>query len=227
MTAGVVPTDVDDAAGWTWPLARTGRFRQSELSWLCDGTAVQLNWLSSMVLIAVGSPWVTDSGSVVVRPARASETLIVSSILQEAAEWLCQRGDPLWSASELAPEAVGGDVDAGFYLLAFADAEAGGTARLTPEDPAFWPDAIPGEAAYIHRLAVRRAYAGGILSRVIVSWACHRAKNLGYAYLRLDCDAGRPRLCKLYDDMGFTFHSRRVVGPYTVARYQKPLATCC
>jgi GNAT superfamily N-acetyltransferase len=165
--------------------------------------------------------------TIVVRPSRIGESPLVSSILQEAAEWLQQRGDPLWSLPEIEPDAISMDVDAGCYLLAFAGKEAVGTARLTPDDPLCWPDAMPGEAAYLHRLSVRRAQAGGTVSRIIMNWTCAHAQSRGYAYLRLDCEAARPRLRNLYESMGFTFHSERVVGPYTVARYQKALAISC
>jgi GNAT superfamily N-acetyltransferase len=165
--------------------------------------------------------------TIVVRPSRRGESPLVSSILLEAAEWLRERGDPLWSIPELEPDAISIDVDAGCYLLAFAGEEAVGTARLTRDDPLFWPDAVPGEAAYLHRLAVRRSQAGGSLSRIIVTWASAHARSLGCTYLRLDCDAARRRLRSMYEAMGFIFHSERVVGPYTVARYQKALANSC
>jgi len=61
---------------------------------------------------------------------RTGESPLVSSILQEAAEWLQQRGDPLWSLPEIEPDAISMDVDAGCYLLAFAGEEAVGTADL-------------------------------------------------------------------------------------------------
>ncbi len=166
-------------------------------------------------------------GTIVVRQARIGESPLVSSILQETAEWLQLRGDPLWSLPEIEPEAICMDVDAGYYLLAFADEGAVGTARLTPDDPLCWPDAILGEAAYLHRHSVRRAQAGGAVSRIIMNWACAHAQSLGYAYLRLDCEAARHRLRNLYESIGFTFHSEQVVGPYTVARYQKALAISC
>ena len=42
-------------------------------------------------------------------------------------------------------------------------------------------------------------------------------------YLRLDCDASRPKLRRLYEELGFEFHSFRQVGAYYVARYEYPL----
>jgi GNAT superfamily N-acetyltransferase len=144
-------------------------------------------------------------------------------VLGEAAEWLRRRGDPLWDPSEVAAEAIQAEVDSGDYLLAFVADQAAGTARISRDDPLFWPEAAPGEALYLHRLAVRRFYAGGPVSRAIVDWAASTALDQGRALLRLDCEAERTRLRALYESMGFAFHSERVVGPHTAARYQKSL----
>lgn len=164
-----------------------------------------------------------SSGIVAVRPAHEGEAALVASVLQEAAEWLRQRGDPLWSASELEPSVISSDVGAGHYLLAFAAQQVVGAARLTLDDPLCWPEGVAGEAAYLHRLAVRRAHAGGTVSRAIINFCCARARALGCSSLRLDCDAGRRRLRSLYEGVGFVFHSERVIGPHTVARYEKRL----
>jgi hypothetical protein len=98
-----------------------------------------------------------------------------------------------------------------------------GTACLTAGDPQYWPEAIDGEAMYVHRLAVRRASAGGLISAALLRWCGAQARVLGCHYLRLDCDAGRPRLRRVYENFGFEFHSERLVGAFTVARYQQPL----
>jgi hypothetical protein len=56
-----------------------------------------------------------------------------------------------------------------------------------------------------------------------MEWAVSRAGTMGKRYLRLDTDASRPKLRRLYEGFGFEFHSFRQVGAYYVARYQYPL----
>ena len=158
-----------------------------------------------------------------IREALATEAEIVTSVLHEAADWLARRGDPLWLPSEIEPTAIRSDVEAGCYLLAFAAGEAVGTARLTRDDPLFWPEAAAGEAGYLHRLAVRRAHAGGSVSLEMLRFAATRSRRWGASFLRLDCDAARPRLRAFYESFGFAFHSVRTVGPHTVARYEMQL----
>jgi GNAT superfamily N-acetyltransferase len=160
-------------------------------------------------------------GITIIRPAAVEETEVVSSVLTEAAEWLERRGEPLWAREELTASSIRSEVAAGIWVLALSSHDVIGVARLTPEDPRYWPDAAHGDALYLHRLAVRRSHAGGKVSRAILDWASDQAELAGRRYLRLDCRADRPRLRAVYERSGFVFHSTRSVGPHFVARYEK------
>jgi len=157
-----------------------------------------------------------------VRFASTSETALVASVLEEAHAWLCSRGEPLWTHADLLPVAIAKDVAAAQYVLVPWKTDALATARLTLSDPQFWPDAAAGEALYLHRLAVRRGHAGRGVAPAVLDWCRAHARALGCRFLRLDCDARRPRLRQVYEDFGFAFHSERSIGPYTAARYQLP-----
>ena len=147
----------------------------------------------------------------------------VSSILLEAADWLRERDIPMWRSDELSPERIALDVANGHFFLARAAGEAAGTIKFQLYDTLFWPDIPADEAAFVHRLAVRRAFAGGQLSALLLRWAAARAMSVGLRFLRLDCEASRPRLRAVYERFGFRHHSDRQVGPYFVSRYELPL----
>jgi GNAT superfamily N-acetyltransferase len=118
--------------------------------------------------------------------------------------------------------AVSPEVRDGHFFLAWTGPVAVGTMRLTTSDPAFWPEAAPGEALYLHRLAVRREASGGRVSADLLRWAATRAAALGARYLRLDCEISRHRLRGVYESLGFQYHSERTVRDVLVARYQLP-----
>jgi hypothetical protein len=88
------------------------------------------------------------------------------------------------------------------------------------EDPEFWPDAVPGEAAYLHRLAVRRRFAGGRLSSLLLDWSREKTRQLGRKYLRMDTETTRLKLRERYERYGFQYHSERNMGRFSVIRYQ-------
>ena len=155
-----------------------------------------------------------------VRQATPQDAEVVADILKEAARWLEQTGMPLWREGELEPACIIADVSAGLFFLAEYSGDSAGTVKFQLDDPVFWPDAGLHEAAYIHRLAVRRRYAGTGLSTSLLRWAVRRTQTLGRRYLRLDCVASRPRLRAIYERFGFRHHSDRQVGSYHVSRYE-------
>lgn len=129
----------------------------------------------------------------------------------------------MWRDDELSEEQIAADIANGHFFLGWRAGEAVAAIKFQLQDPLFWPDTRAGEAAFVHRLAVRRAFAGGQLSTLLLRWAAERAKGLGKSFLRLDCEAARPRLRAVYERCGFRHHSDRQVGPYFVSRYELPL----
>jgi GNAT superfamily N-acetyltransferase len=155
-----------------------------------------------------------------IRQALPQDLDSVSDILTEAARWLEKSGIALWRDNELSAGSIAADVHSGLYFLAECDSEPAGTIRYQLEDKLFWPDIPQEDSAFVHRLAVKRRFAGGDVSSALLLWAIARTHALGRRYLRLDCEASRPRLCAIYERMGFRFHSNKQVGPYFVARYE-------
>src|SRR5690625_4541941 len=87
------------------------------------------------------------------------------------------------------------------HLVASCSDGIVGCCTLSAEDPEFWPDALKGEAAYLHKLAVRRTHAGRGVSSALIEACRHAARTQGCAKLRLDC---HPNLRGLYERLGFT-----------------------
>jgi GNAT superfamily N-acetyltransferase len=155
-----------------------------------------------------------------IRQADLEDFDAVSSVLHEAAQWLEQKGMALWLDSELAPDRIRKDVEAGLFHVAEADGIIGGVIMFMLEDSEYWPDAVPGEAAYLHRLAVRRRFAGGQLSSLLLGWALEKTRLLGRKYLRMDTEIQRLKLRQMYERYGFQHHSERNMGRFSVIRYQ-------
>jgi GNAT superfamily N-acetyltransferase len=156
----------------------------------------------------------------IVRQATPGDTETVSNILTEAAQWLAQSGTPMWKGDELSSVRIADDVANGLFYVAECDGEIAGTIKFQLEDTLFWPDVSQAESAFVHRLAVPRRLAGGVVSSAMLRWAVEHARALGRRYLRLDCEASRARLRKVYEEFGFRHHSDRHVGPYFVSRYE-------
>jgi GNAT superfamily N-acetyltransferase len=155
-----------------------------------------------------------------IRQATPQDAVIVADILKEGARWLEQAGMPLWRDENLEFARVAADVNAGLFFVAELSGESAGIVKFQLEDLAYWPDMRQHDAAYVHRLAIRRRFAGTGLSIAILRWAVPRTHTLGRQSLRLDCPASRPRLRAFYEDFGFRHHSDEQLGDYMASRYE-------
>ncbi|WP_256354145.1 MULTISPECIES: GNAT family N-acetyltransferase [unclassified Variovorax] len=156
-----------------------------------------------------------------IRQAAVADAPQVAAVLQEAAQWLADGGRALWVASAVSDERVLRDVAAGLFFAARdKGGEIVGVARFDLEDPYFWPEIDSGSSAFIHKLAVRRQWAGQGVSAALLAFAKARAESMGLPYLRLDCVADRTALRTLYEGFGFTLHSCIQKGSVAFARYE-------
>ena len=78
-----------------------------------------------------------------------------------------------------------------------------GTVSLSREpDPELW-SSYPGQARYVHRLAVRRKFAGGGIGAALLDLAGYVAATEGIPWLRLDCSKDNQALQSYYLNQGF------------------------
>lgn len=159
-----------------------------------------------------------------VRQAVAGDAAAIEDMLIEAARWVDALGVVMWEEGELDSQRIAGEVAAGQFFVAEVGGELAGAVRFQFEDQLFWPDLEDADSAFVHRLVVRRAFKGQGVSTALLDWAASHARTLGKRFLRLDCDAARPKVRAVYERYGFRLHDYRQVGAYYVARYVLPLA---
>jgi GNAT superfamily N-acetyltransferase len=134
-----------------------------------------------------------------VGPAFAGEAL---GILREAAAWALGRGVDVWADAELRESDFVAAAELGQLLMGFSGHRSAATMLLQSSDPVYWPDAAPHTALYLHKIAVRREFAGhGWLTRLI-EFAVNDANGRGVRWLRLDTLCRSP-LEGLYARHGF------------------------
>ena len=153
------------------------------------------------------------------------ETDLAIRIMREVAQWCIEVGHPMWTLQELTREALlsrsRSEED---FRVARLDGELSAAMILQWEDPLFWPDVPRGGSGFIHKLCVRRAFAGKNLSARMVAAAVDECRNRNAAFLRLDTNNRSPRLRALYEGLGFMKVGRRLVDGRDYALYELPIA---
>jgi len=95
------------------------------------------------------------------------------------------------------------------FHVAWMNGEPVATCLLSFSDPIFWPDIPPGTSGFVHKLAVRRQFAGQGLAEAMLVHAARCCLARGIPTLRLDTDPNRPGLCALYERCGFICVGKR------------------
>ncbi len=149
------------------------------------------------------------------------------AVMLEAAQWLESRGMPLWTREEIErlPSLYPADA---FLVLYDEEGQPAAAALLTDADPLFWPHVPPHTTSVLHKLYVRRAYAGKGLALRLLDCAAELCKQEGLRWLRLDCDASREKLRALYLSAGFSFAGEKQIhtnahGTVTAALFERTL----
>ena len=140
-------------------------------------------------------------------PAAKSDVDEIHALILSLASWFGARGVSQWS-SDYPREKIAADVDANFVYLVRSGGRVAATVTLTDRPDSYWSD-FPGEAVYLHRLAVDRACAGARLGARLVEWSMAEVRRRRSPRLRLDCRAENPRMRAYYAALGFEFRGVR------------------
>lgn len=127
------------------------------------------------------------------------------NIMKEVTAWGRSVGLNVWNDEHLTKEkllvGVGVNED-NFYIGKVLDENAS-CMILQWNDALFWPRAKENEAGYIHKLCVRRDYAGNGLSEKMVEFAIDECRKRNIGLLRLDTGWNKIKLRYLYESLGF------------------------
>ena len=138
------------------------------------------------------------------RPATPADLSAVVALLDEAAEWLRERGLDQWP-KRFSPDWVAPAVADGEVQLAVVGDEPVGTYALVWADPVIWGDLADHEdAGYVHQLAVARSWAGRGIGERLLDHAGALVAEAGRRWVRLDCVAHNAGLRRYYRGLGFT-----------------------
>ncbi len=159
-----------------------------------------------------------------IRAATSTELSEVLETLAEASRWEVARGFPHPWPVPFPEDRVRPGLDRGeVYRVSDPAGRPAGTVTLQWEDLPFWGPR-PADAGYVHRLAVRRAYAGRGLGSRILTWADGEVRARRREFVRLDCLTSAKRLHEFYRSNGFRPVGEVTVGGLDCTLFEKRLA---
>ncbi len=132
-------------------------------------------------------------------------------------------GRTLWPPESVTPERLARHYPAPSWHVAWREGRAVGAFSLLDADPPFWPDDPPGEALYLHKLAVHPTCQGQGLAHTLLEHAVQVTRESGRPWLKLDTAANRPALRRLYETFGFEPVDEREVFGFRVVLYRLPV----
>ena len=132
------------------------------------------------------------------------------AVMREVSRWGRERGLRLWPEECLTREALVTE-EAGpesFCVGAFGG-ETACAFILQWQDREWWPHAPAGEAAYLHKLCVRRDFAGKNVPAKVLDYIKRECKKRGAAAIRLDTAWDEETVKNIYLRLGFEIVGRK------------------
>jgi GNAT superfamily N-acetyltransferase len=142
-----------------------------------------------------------------VRLATPADVPLVAGMLDEATAYVRAKGSDQWPVP-FPQDELRGSVSRGELYVVDVDGQPAATFTLLLDDPWFW-GTRPPDAVYLHKLAVRRTFAGRRLGERIVEWIVADAAARGREFVRLDCQRDLPGIRMYYERLGFELRGEK------------------
>jgi GNAT superfamily N-acetyltransferase len=155
----------------------------------------------------------------VIRLATAEEVPFAAAILDEATAYVATKGFDQWPVP-YPQEELRGRQRAGELLVFELDGAVAAVFVLQRQDVPFWGER-PDDALYVHKLAVRRSFAGRGVGTQIIEWSLARTREQGRAFLRLDCLRDNPEIRAYYEALGFAERGEVDLGRFVCSLYER------
>ncbi|GAB4021962.1 GNAT family N-acetyltransferase [Spirosoma koreense] len=149
-----------------------------------------------------------------------NQTDLAIDILREVGQWLIDSDRQLWNVDTLTAENLLDEYTTGNFHVMYVDREEGAGPEpaavfiLQWKDPLYWPDVPDNTSGFIHKLAIRRSFAGQNLFEAIIDFCRTECLRRRITTLQLETDATRPKLMQFYERHGFQRTYQRAITEF-------------
>lgn len=136
------------------------------------------------------------------------------NILREVGQWLVDSGQEMWEVDTLTSENLTDDYTRGNCYVMYADNIPASAFILQWKDPLYYADVPDNTAGFIHKVAIRRAFAGQGLFAPMLDFCQAECLKRGIHEIQLETDATRPALMQFYERQGFTPTYQKAISEF-------------
>ena len=138
-----------------------------------------------------------------IRRAAEADIPAIEEILADAVRWMDENGLHRWEMRNVTWAALSRYDQAHDFYIACEGVTPAACMAVVDDDSSFWPDIPKGESLFLHKVAVKRAFAGRGISKQLIDFAKEIACTRGIRAIRLDCHQDRNKVRALYERKAF------------------------
>lgn len=141
-----------------------------------------------------------------IRQASNNDIPFIEDILLDAVTFLRKAGlENQWNEINIKWDSLSKDYKIDDFYIDYEDNIPVACMALTDYDKKYWPEIAKGKSIYLHKLAVKREFAGRGYSKDLINFAKDLSHEKGINSIRLDCNFYREKLRSVYENEGFVF----------------------
>jgi len=145
-----------------------------------------------------------------IKQADENDILTIEGILIDAVIWMKKNKlQNQWNEDSIKWNSLSKDYQINNFYIDYHNGVPAACIAITDLDSKYWSEIPQGESLYIHKLAVKREFAGKGISKELINFAKKLSLKNGINSLRLDCNLQRNKLRMLYENEGFVYVDRK------------------
>ncbi|MDR3597888.1 GNAT family N-acetyltransferase [Clostridium sp.] len=145
-----------------------------------------------------------------IKQADENDILTIEGILIDAVIWMKKNKlQNQWNEDGIKWNSLSKDYQINDFYIDYQNGVPAACIAITDLDPKYWSEIPKGKSLYIHKLAVKREFAGKGISKELINFAKKLSLKNGINSLRLDCNLQRNKLRMLYENEGFIYAGRK------------------
>lgn len=156
-----------------------------------------------------------------IKQATLVDASVIEDILLDALKWMVNNNlENQWNELNIKWNYLSKSYNISDFYIYYIEDQPVGCVAITDYDETYWPDIPRGTSLFIHKLAVKRGFAGRGISAELIDYTKQVARRRHIHSIRLDCNKDRIKLRNIYEKQGFTCQKEICTGEgYGLALY--------